>query len=289
MRGLGADMFDSLQFVASGSPEFRVGEQHVYGELNFVDHALSWAMTARKQFEVFKLVVLAVAVFVMNCFLGKQLTAKVLFHHVAVFHDASRGIRSPSHYWHRHPNISVFLSVFFIKPVFKTVLGVFHLCVNFALVAAIFLLSVYATACFAVAMLFFAALRACKFVAFVSFFSASKIGTGHRTIKRIAVELFTICSQIRLHHRKGFAAFFAGEFDGNTSSSRNIFVKSAGAATSEAAKFSPSFDVAWIAVKRLLAFFTNGLDRHGLSPLFGNSGEISHVVLGCQVASTEEF
>lgn len=275
-------LFDVTQFDAGRSGEIRVEPKHVDRELDFVHYALAGTVPARKEFEVFDRVVLAIAVAMVNCFLFAQTTAQMLFHYVAVFKNIlarrfsvlcwnSKADVSPTAYRASDFRVAVSLSVKLTYPFV------------FALLAAQFLLSVYATALVAMARGFFAAIRARKFVARFGILAAPGVRTRHGAVQRISAEFLLICRHVGLHHREGLLAFFAGEFD-RRSSCRRLSIFAVIAATCETAVFASRFNLVWVAVERLLTAFARTFNWHGQTPLFGDKGKYGRAGWTCQVA-----
>ena len=73
-------MSDRLQNVTCRPSEFRVQEQHVNRELDFIDDALTGWLHLAPKFEVFNRVVKTVAVFVVNVFVREKLSAQRFGH-----------------------------------------------------------------------------------------------------------------------------------------------------------------------------------------------------------------
>lgn len=76
-----------MQFVASSFGEFGIQGQYLDGELYLVGDALPSEVFARPQFEIRKLVVQSVAVFVMYAFLAKQRATDMLRHYFAMLEN----------------------------------------------------------------------------------------------------------------------------------------------------------------------------------------------------------
>jgi hypothetical protein len=77
-------MFDLMQFKAGSPAEVGVQSQYLDGELHFVDNALTKRLVGHPEFEIFWLVVISIAVFVMYLLVAAQRAAKHLFHYKAV-------------------------------------------------------------------------------------------------------------------------------------------------------------------------------------------------------------
>jgi hypothetical protein len=275
-------MLDSLQLKSSGTPEFRVELQHFDGERDLVDHTLAGAMPARKEFEIVHRVMLAVAVFVMDCFILVQLAAKVLLHDVAVFKHFSSFFAAIGECWHRNINVAVAFYVSAKVTGFKFCKGFGALVLSFAFYVAKFLFLIYTAACFSVAVLLFTALKAFEFVSFVSVFSPSDVGARHRAVQRVPAKFLLVCCYVGLEHRERLLAFFAGKADWCATSNVHSPAEMVSSA-SEATVFSTHSNFAGVAVKRLITIFTSQLYWHRFAPLFGNN---EHAFAGrdCQVA-----
>lgn len=208
--------------------EFRVQAEYVDRERYFIDHALSWTVTAREKLQVLNRVVLSIAIDVMNRLFGQKLPPKMLFHDVTVFEhltlDASVEIGGK-----RQPNISV---PFNVAPDFAREKSFFSLtgrpCV-FAFRAAKALLGIkFVVSCRALVTAprhFFAALLAIKeLFVFCRMSAASDTVTLTRAKTRIATVLGAVGIKKSGKHLKRFAAVFAGKFYTNASFSARTTV-----------------------------------------------------------------
>jgi len=277
-------MRDVSQFDAGRPGKFRVEPQHVDCERHLVDDALAGTVAAGEKLQVAEIVVLPVSVPVMDGLLAVEFTPEVLGHHMAVLCDVPHSISREGR--DRDPDVAVAFDVLLVLPVLKALQRAFHLVLDFAFVAAEFLIAVYAVARFrAASVLDLAALHAGQRVAFVGVLAAAYVRAGHRAVQRVSVELLSVCRQVALHHRERLAAFFAGEVHRRATCGRKLRLEAMFAAAFETAVAAAFVRLALVTVKRLGAVGAQHLDRHGLSPLFGNSGEYGRVVRGCQVGS----
>lgn len=112
-----------------------VDRNDVQREVDLVDHALTGAVPARKEFEVLKPVVLPVSVDVMDGFFVIEFPSKVLGHDVAVFHDGARATGAGQGR-HRYPYVTVALYVLFVLATLKASLSDSHLSGYFAFLGA---------------------------------------------------------------------------------------------------------------------------------------------------------
>jgi hypothetical protein len=198
-----------VQFAAHLSCDFGIGSNDLDGKLDLVNHSLAGAVPAGKQFEIFKAVIVRVAVDVMHSFFRSKFAFEILFHNVSMFknlvhwdavlsrysQDNVAPLYSARDFWR-----SMFFSVDFADPLVLT------------LARAKFLRLVNGARFIAASFIkLFAAIFAISFVAFVSVFSPTNCRTGHRTIRRGFAELFLIGGDVRMPQRERLQAFSANE------------------------------------------------------------------------------
>lgn len=258
-------MFDHLQLDSCGSGELWVESQYVDCKLNFVDDALSGAVPAGKQFEIWKQVVLPVAVLVVNCFLGVKVAAEVLAHHVAMFHDGV--LLAGNKRGDGNPNVAVAFNVSSVFAALKFFKSEFFAPFVFAFAATVFLFSVQAAARFSRLAKRFIAVCACEGVSLVAVFSATNPRTFSTAVKRVSAVFFVVLRDLRTNHPKRRTAFAAVETDNFSPRRGYALVETKRASTTQTTKAAV---VAWVAEKRFVTFFTNLLDRHGWNSLFGD-------------------
>jgi hypothetical protein len=260
--------------------EFGVSAEHFNCEGDFVDNALSWAVSVVEQFQIFWSVIFSVTIFVVHGFVRTKRSAEHLLHNIAVFkHFVHRNAISR---WDSQYDVAAFDATRYVgRSVFFSVKLTDPLV--FTLLRAKFLLNIYAATLVAMAHSFFTAIHASEFVARFSFFSASCVHAIHRAIYRIAVEFLSVSSQVRLHHDKRFTAFFAGEGDRCSAQGRQSLLVEMRSSTRQTAILAAGFSFARVAVERLAAVHARHLDRHGFAPLCGNKGSLAMSFGGCQV------
>lgn len=253
--------------------EFGVQRKHLDGEGYLVDDTLAGTVAARKKFEVFDSVVPSCSIYVMDGFSRHQVSSEMFSHDVSVLHDgvAFAGYRGRD----RYPHVAVPLDVAFEVPAFEASKSARALAFGFAFFATKLLLSINATSWFAISIRRRSALGASKFVSFIGIFAPTDVRTMHGAIQRVVIELFSVCSQVALHHGERFVAFLAGERNWRAASGRKFFFESVFAAAFQAAKLAAFFGFIGVAVERLFAVFTRHLDRHGFVPSFGDDGSVA--------------
>jgi hypothetical protein len=243
--------------------EVGVKPDHVSTKCELVDHTLTGAVSAGKEFEVLQPVVLPVPVDVVDGFLGVQFPTEVLGHDVAVFHDGARATGTGQS-WYRYPYIAVAFYVFFVAASFKSSLGDDHLRRYFALLTAIFLIGVYSTRVkLSSSYNCVAAVLAGQFVLLVGRFAAAFGRAAHRAVHRISTEFLLVRGQISLHHGESVSAIIAGERYRNPTCRGQRLAEPVLTPTFEAAILAASFDIARVTVERLTAVLTRFLNGHG--------------------------
>ena len=75
------------RFIAKLSDKFRVGREHVDGELHLINGALPSRLGRIPQFEIFQSVVGSLSVDVMDIFVGQKRATKMLLNNIAVFEN----------------------------------------------------------------------------------------------------------------------------------------------------------------------------------------------------------
>lgn len=265
-------MGDLVQFVAGGSSEVGIQSQYLDGELHFVDDALAGAVAAGEKFEVFNSIVSPNAIDVVDGFVRKQFASDMFGHNVAVFHNMPLPVLALGQFGDVEPNIAVTFCMFFVSASFKFMKRFFLLPFYFAGVSAVLLLLVKSASRFAAFVIYFAACQAGKCVARFACFSAAYSRALSRAVPRISSIFFMVRGDKVLHHRKSLAAFATSEIYGRSPLGWNAFVEAVSASTRKTAVF-PVF--ARETGKRLLAIFTDFLNRHRLAPLFGDEGTLS--------------
>lgn len=259
--------FDRNQLVAYRPGKFGVELQHVDRKLHLVDDSLPRPMPAAEQFEVGQIVVEPVTVDVVDGFFGEKFASEVPRHDVPVLKnfvgglavlsgnsqdrvftlDAPSGLRQ-----------SVFLPVDFARPFV------------FALFAAKHLFSVESARAFQSSFVkFFAAVFAVCFVSFISVFPTALVGTRHRAIKRVFVELFSVRFHVRRLHGERRAAFFAVKNDGFSLRRRSAVQSFVRPMTRFATKFSAFFALPRDS-KLLAAMFASAFGWHGYDSSVGS-------------------
>jgi hypothetical protein len=265
------DMLDRSQFDSCCSGELRVQSQYVDCELHLVDDTLAGSMTARKEFKILELVMLAISVAMVNCFLRVKFTAEVLRHYIAMFHHAPWTTISRQHRY-GYPNVAVSFDVLFVAARFEFFLCSFLEKFDATFWRAVFLLFVQSSARFTAFIEHTAASLARKCVfCFCGFLSTARrafSGAVHGIVSVFLLVLF----EIRPLHRKGSSTLFAGKTD--------FFFAGRGVWQGEpeggsAAKAAKTLFGTWVAEKRLLALFTKLFETHGDDLLFGRGSIVS--------------
>jgi hypothetical protein len=261
--------FDQILPASRSLSKGRVGCEYFDREVDFVDDALAGAVPAVEQFEVFESVIRADAVDVMDGFFREQVTSEVLGHDIAVLEH--RVLHAGDETGYSDPDVAMAFGVFTYFAALKFGQSARSLMCGFAFLVAVFLLFVYAAARFATLRVFFATFEAGKGIARLTGFAATYARALARAVPRIAPIFFMVRSDEILHHEEGFAAFAASEIQRSPAFSWYSFVKAVRTSAREAAIF-PVF--AREAGKRLLAVFTDFLDRHSLVTPFGDGGTL---------------
>jgi len=255
-----------------------VKQDHLAGEGEFVDYALSGAVAAGKEFEILKPVVLPVPVDVMDGFFAVKLPPEMLFHHVAMFKNVFLRRRAV-HSGDAQFDVTVprFLSSYFWKSVFCAV--------NFAnpfvftLFRAGSLFGVDRTSTRAPGFLkFFSAIFACGYVLGVTGLTTTFAGAFHRTIKRISAVFDVVCGGVRRPHGEGAAAVLTRKFyffNARRRASVNSLVRVHARST---AKLSAGFPFASDA-KGLMAMLASFLGGHVVAPLSGDEAVMAWTVV----------
>lgn len=252
-----ADMFNRSQFVAGCPAEVGVRSQYFDSELHLVNHALARAVSAVEQFEVFKSIILSIAVLMMHCFFGKKLTAEMLRYNVAMFQHGVFFAGNEAR--HGNPNVSVPLDMAADISAVETIQRHGSLVFRFAKIVAVLLLYVKSASRLAAFYVFDAAMQANKSMCGLVASATTRAGTVDRAVHRFSSEFLFVCGNVRLHHAEWFAAFFAGEVRWDTSY-RQFASKSGGAAAQQPAVATV---FTWVRPEWLLTVFTNFLNRHG--------------------------
>jgi hypothetical protein len=261
---------DLAQFVAGGACKLGVQSQYLDGELHLVDDALSGTVAAGEKFQILDTVFSSLSVFVMYRFFREQIAADVLRHNVAMFHDVSLPISSGK-FGHGYPNIAVAFYMFFVAAAFKALHSVLFLRFYFAIMIAVFLLFVEATARFSSLWIHFAARQASEGIARFTSFAATYTRALARAVQRISCVFLMVRSEEIFHHREILATFLASEAYWYSAVGGDAFTETVCSPTPKPA-ISPVF--AREAGKRTLAIFTDFLNRHWLVPSFGDEGTI---------------
>jgi hypothetical protein len=266
-------MFERLQFETGCAPEFGVELQHLDCERDLVDHALSGSVATRKQFEIVDRIVLAVAILVMDCFVFMKFAAKVLFHDIAVFEHSST-FSAANQRWQMNPDIAMAFDMTPHLATLKSSQGFLSKRFVFAVIAAVFLFFVKTATRFSAFFNQLAASFTIKSASFGCRFHAPGIGALARTVQWIVTVFYVVGVQVRTHHGERFAAFFASKsnYFPTWSGCRRFFVESKCTSAPETTKAS---FIARKADKRLAAFFTGFLNRHGFAPLLGSEGSLA--------------
>ncbi len=263
-------MLQSSQFVAGGAAEVGVLSQYVDGELYLVDNTLPGTMPTVEKFQVGRAVITADSINVMDSFFGQQVSPDYFGHDVTMFHDGVLFAGDETR--NRNPNIAVALDVSAKFAAIKFVQRLGALMRGFTFLIAIFLIFVYSSARFATLRIFVSTRDAAKCLFGITGFSTAYARALTRAIQRVSFIFFMVRGNKILHHGKTPAAFLAGKIKGGSALSRNSFTEAVRAPAREAAVFSV---FTWEAGKRLLAVFTDFLNRHNTAPLFGNKGIMS--------------
>lgn len=245
------------------SDKFRVGQHHFGRELDFVDNALTGAVSAGKQLKILEGVVKSIAAYVMNGFVPVQLAAKVLFHNVAVFknfvgrisvlrRDVEHGVlslHSP-----RRLRQSVLLPVDLTNPLVLT------------LFTAKFLLVIKIAAARSPSSLaFLSAVFANKSVSKIGVFSSPNGGARNGAVQRVAPEFLSIRRNVRRHHLKWFLTLTASEIDRRNSCGRSPMFFLVLSKTKIAAKAATA--LCWLHVEGVLAVLAGQRNGHLSSSL----------------------
>lgn len=250
-------MHDRVQFESCGSGEVRVQPQHVDCELHLVDHALAGAVAARKEFKIFNLVVLPVAVAVMHGFFWVKLSAQMLLHYVTVLKSFARRISIFSRDY--NSDISIFL-----HSCCRLLLWMFLLIRKSAKQRSAFcttkaFLPIYCAAGLALNWHRFSALDTCGlpfFLGKLAPYSTAFCGT----ILRLFIPFFYVCANCRRFVTKIFAANFTLKIYIGYSrifASKNAFVRSFAFKITKALR-----RISWANFEGFSAAFTNFVDRH---------------------------
>jgi hypothetical protein len=260
-----------VQFVAGGPGEFGVQGQYLDGELHLVDDALAGAVARTEQFKIADFVVGAVPVFVMDGFFGEQVATDVTRHRVSVFHDMPLPVFASRKFGYVKPDVTVSFCVLFVAAGFEFVQRVLLLAFYLAVMIAVFLLCVVATAWFSALRPYGSACKARESVFAAASFTAACARALSRAVPRISFVFLMVRINKRLHHGKFLVAFAASKFQDGLSN-REFLVEAVRASARKTAIF-PVFTRE--TGKRLLAIFTDFLNRHRLAPLFGDEGTLS--------------
>jgi hypothetical protein len=261
-------MIEFSQFVAGGSAEVGIQGQYFDGELHLVDDTLAGTVATREKLKIGLAIIRALAVDVVNCFFAKQGATEFFRHDVAVFHDrvlfpGYQTGNSDPHVAMTFDVLAEFSAIEFIQRFGSLVRG-------FAFRVAIFLLFVYAAARLTAFRIFFAAFEAGKGVARFACFAATNARALPRAVQRISCIFLMVGGDEGFHHRKPRSAFNAGEFYRDLCFGE-FFVEAVRTSARETAVLSV---FAREAGKRLLAVFTDFLNRHRWAPLFGDEGTL---------------
>lgn len=253
---MGALAINFGQDVSLLPREVGVGFDHVDSEGNFVLNPLTWAMSARKQFQIFWGVLCTIAVFMMDGFFGKKFATKDLFHNVAMFKHGHLLASLGRERRDGQPHIAMTLNVATNFSGFESPFSLVHLPRNFAFMAAKFLLMVDSAARFTALILNSPALYTGKKVARVSFASFVCAEALAGTKEWIVMMHLAVCREIARLHAKLGAAHFARElyfiFSGRGSAVSSFVRGSAGAR----AKFVP-VELGRLYLESIAAFTAN--------------------------------
>jgi hypothetical protein len=258
-------MSDRLQNVTGCPSEFGIQSHHLDGELYFVGDALAGTVPARKEFEVGEIVVRAVSVSVMNCFVFVQRATQMLLHYIPMFHDGVALASNERRY--SNPDVTV---PFYVSPNFATLKfgqRAFFERVVFAFWTAILLLLVKAASGLASFVSYVSTTLANKSAVCFCVFTAFFVSAFARAVQRVVFVFLAVFGQVRLHHAKGITAIVTGESNYLTPRCGNRFSEAERASAAQTAK---AFVIARIAKERLSAFLTSFLDWHGKTSVFGD-------------------
>jgi hypothetical protein len=164
----------------------------------------------------------------------------------------------------------VTLDVLFVAATLKLAQCILLLTFYLAVVIAVFLLFVQATAWFSASRTFCAARQAHESVSKFACFAATYAGALARAVQRVSVIFLVVRGHEGFLHGKAFSAFGASERNGGLSFG-DFFIE---------AVRTPACKSAVLPVftrktgERLLAIFTDFLNRHRLAPSFGDEGTL---------------
>jgi hypothetical protein len=263
-------MFEGLQFETGCAPEFGVELQHLDCERDLVHHALSGSVATRKQFEIVDRIVLAVAVFVVDCFVIVQFAAKMFRHYVAMFQhlvfftgDERRD---------RNPNVAVALDVPSVISRIKFSEGALFYKFMSATRAAVFLFSVKAASWLARLRQCFIAVDAGKGISFVGIFTTACSRALSSAVQRVSTVFFVVLVQVRSHHTKRVTAFFACKFFKFATRCRDVIFESK---SGSAFQSTETLVRARVTEEGLPAIFTRFLKWHSEAPVFSDQGSLT--------------
>lgn len=262
--------FDQILPTCCGLREGWIGCENFDREVDFVDNALAGTMVRIEQFEIFKSVVPAISVNVVNGFLREQVSTQTFRHDMPMFHDVLAA--GPSESRDGDPHVAVAFHVPAVVSTFEFFKRLGRLGHHLAVVVAIFLLFVEATARLATFGVFFAARLANESIARFTGFATAHARALARAVQRVSSIFLVVCSDEVFHHEKTFAAFLAGEVKGSSAFGRDSFRKAVRTPARETAVLSVFTRVTG---KRLLAVFTDFLNRHSTILSFGDESSVA--------------
>ena len=266
-----------MQFDSKLFGEVRVEPQHLDGKFHFVYDALAGSMSTAKQFEIFKSVVLAVTISMMNCFFWVKFAAQMFRHHVSMLKHF-RLFTVVRESGNGNPNVSIPLEVSTKIAFVESFKSRGTLVCSFTFRVAEFLLCIYSATRLAASALFFTALKAGKSLAQHSILAAPDGTAGNRAVCWILAIFAVVKANVGRFYSERFPAFAAVELDHwfvSSGAAVRRFVSGFASATTEF-----SFASRWLNAERLEALKANFFDAccgllHG-DLLFGGMTYSTH-------------